>query len=444
MRMLKKILIFLSGTLLLLSVITLIALRLLDAFATDITFDDSDLRLSRVTVADEDNAYFDLVKAGKAMPELTEREKEIFSRHVNDKEWDDKFVKDLLEKSREALEHFDGAAGKPKYQDPAFADPSTVSYTTQIPSVVHLKRLAGAASIGAEDMRRSGRIGDAVAAAVRIIEVGQKMQDSQGMLVYYLVGSQIKKSGLERIRYIAGRSKLKPAELVDIIDKLEPFKKNRDGLVNGYKMEYAIMNTMIPIDDAFRLQPDTLGEEISYRIYKFLRIPPFNRFFFNANQTRSYNANSWRNRINNLDRSYSLYDVSEPDDLKEFRNTGAVKLLFTENAVGKILHTIGTPTIEGCRVCTEDFAISATQIVTATRAYYIEHKRYPTSLDELTPKYISKVPQDPYDGKPLRYSADKKIIYSVGEGLKDLGGSPDEKPDKMKNPTIKIEFKEEQ
>ena len=46
----------------------------------------------------------------------------------------------------------------------------------------------------------------------------------------------------------------------------------------------------------------------------------------------------------------------------------------------------------------------------------------PATLDALVPKYISAVPRDPFDGKPLRYDSKKKIVYSVGYNLKDDGG----------------------
>jgi hypothetical protein len=32
------------------------------------------------------------------------------------------------------------------------------------------------------------------------------------------------------------------------------------------------------------------------------------------------------------------------------------------------------------------------------------------------------VPPDDFDGKPLRYSREKKCVYSVGEDLRDSGG----------------------
>jgi len=38
------------------------------------------------------------------------------------------------------------------------------------------------------------------------------------------------------------------------------------------------------------------------------------------------------------------------------------------------------------------------------------------------PQYLDAVPIDDYDGKPMRYNAAKKVVYSVGRDLKDGGG----------------------
>jgi hypothetical protein len=50
--------------------------------------------------------------------------------------------------------------------------------------------------------------------------------------------------------------------------------------------------------------------------------------------------------------------------------------------------------------------------------------RYPEKLEALAPKYLAKVPQDRFSGKPLVYRpADKGyLLYSVGVNGKDEGG----------------------
>jgi hypothetical protein len=50
--------------------------------------------------------------------------------------------------------------------------------------------------------------------------------------------------------------------------------------------------------------------------------------------------------------------------------------------------------------------------------------RYPDTLRELTPDYLTSTPVDPFDGLPLRYR--KKdggyLLYSIGPDLKDDSG----------------------
>jgi hypothetical protein len=49
----------------------------------------------------------------------------------------------------------------------------------------------------------------------------------------------------------------------------------------------------------------------------------------------------------------------------------------------------------------------------------------PVQLAALVPEYIAEIPQDPFDGKPLRMArlTDGMIIYSVGHDRADDGGN---------------------
>ena len=56
------------------------------------------------------------------------------------------------------------------------------------------------------------------------------------------------------------------------------------------------------------------------------------------------------------------------------------------------------------------------------KAFKMEKGALPESLDQLAPDYIDAVLLDDFDGRPLRYSREKKILYSVGKDLEDSGG----------------------
>ncbi|MBZ1356675.1 MAG: hypothetical protein KY054_02835 [Candidatus Nealsonbacteria bacterium] len=118
-------------------------------------------------------------------------------------------------------------------------------------------------------------------------------------------------------------------------------------------------------------------------------------------------------------------------------------MLFTENVVGKELHDIIVAVVfPGLleKKCLEDFSVIGTQLLIAIRAYQIETGKVPASLNELVPEYFFEVPRDPFDGKLIKYSPEKKIIYSVGKDLKDSGGSEGKNWRTMEDPSFKVEF----
>jgi hypothetical protein len=65
------------------------------------------------------------------------------------------------------------------------------------------------------------------------------------------------------------------------------------------------------------------------------------------------------------------------------------------------------------------------QAVLAVERFRLSHGGVlPSSLEELVPTYLSSVPADPYDGKPLRFkrSDSSYVIYSIGSDGTDNGG----------------------
>ena len=63
----------------------------------------------------------------------------------------------------------------------------------------------------------------------------------------------------------------------------------------------------------------------------------------------------------------------------------------------------------------------------ALKRYQLKYGSYPDALSKLVPQFLSAVPPDPVDGKPLRYRLNSDgtfLLYSVGENGKDDGGNP--------------------
>jgi len=84
--------------------------------------------------------------------------------------------------------------------------------------------------------------------------------------------------------------------------------------------------------------------------------------------------------------------------------------------------------------------VSTTKLLFALKAYKNDTGDLPISLNELSPQYISTIPIDPFNGKPIRYLLKKKMLYSVGSDLTDSGGSVGDEWQKMPDPSFKINF----
>jgi hypothetical protein len=74
-------------------------------------------------------------------------------------------------------------------------------------------------------------------------------------------------------------------------------------------------------------------------------------------------------------------------------------------------------------------AATIMQTEVALRRYNFDHGSYPNSLRLLIPKYLKKIPVDPFgQGKPLHYNlldgGKDFLLYSLGPNLRDDGGKP--------------------
>ena len=63
-------------------------------------------------------------------------------------------------------------------------------------------------------------------------------------------------------------------------------------------------------------------------------------------------------------------------------------------------------------------------VLLATERYQLAQGDWPNSLEDLTPRFLAKIPLDPMDGKPLRFKrvGDGFVVYSVYPDGVDRGG----------------------
>ena len=134
-------------------------------------------------------------------------------------------------------------------------------------------------------------------------------------------------------------------------------------------------------------------------------------------QTNDFFEDALENQSNELDElGIAKLDIKFPrlpSEESDFRGMLSESVLTTSAYVKRVMR------VEVAR----EMMITAI----ALKRHQIKYGKYPPNLNSLVPEFISVVPHDSVDGKPLRYRLNTDgtfLLYSVGENSKDDGGSP--------------------
>lgn len=404
----------------------------LSVFSKDIPPpNDADLQLKPIAVPRQHNAYYSLVSIQKYLSVPTDDSNLL--EHLAGQKWNQGLVGSMLKANQQALRYFDQAAYKPQFHDP------TINVHT-VPSadvLMSFRNIAWVSSLKAAYLFRIGREREAFREAMKTIDIGQRVQNSQGTMLHYFFGTDMKRIGLERIRQMAASTRVSPQILLSYVRKLEEYKMNEEGLKAAFKYEYGAFAALYDKDVLAKIKSKTGEQMESLKKYSF---------YFKPNKTKSLFVDFFRAQMR---------EVGVPCGLRKFReiqrftdrNSSTTKLLLkalvTENVIGKVLFDIGIArflvTVHETR-CEDDLLISATQALLALRAHKMEKGKHPVWLGELVPQYLPKVLRDPFDGKPLRYAAAKKVVYSVGMDLIDSGGREPKKGSQTGDRGFRIHF----
>jgi len=127
--------------------------------------------------------------------------------------------------------------------------------------------------------------------------------------------------------------------------------------------------------------------------------------------------------IQNVSRPYAEMDLPE-DDEPSPSYLNVLILILRPNGFAKMLLPAPDYLNRYLKAkCKVQVRLTALRLAVACRLYELREGQLPETLEFLVPTFLDRVPCDPFDGKPFRYSPEQAIVYSVGEDLKDSGGS---------------------
>lgn len=375
--------------------------------------DDADLRPARAEIPEDRNALASFNQAGEKVDVPFDAQEEL-EDILDGRRYDQAKVDDLLRRNAEALTLWRQGLARPALQAPRIDDiAADMGYCY---SWLEIARLV---DLSALSLCRQGKDDEAFHEAMSIVRFGRMVMGADGGLITFLIGKTVEEIGLVRLRRMIPQARLDKGQLaLGVRELARPSPPGAD-LANALRVEYQVYAKSI--DDLHSGNPLFGGGSAKSG---GRRRRPVAAFALHVNRTKGMFAEVMRPCVENAAKPYA--EMVWPERPARVRKSVSWLLwtFVTGNGIGKMVFAAMALDYTGCleQKCTRNISVAATRLLLALKGYKMDKGRLPETLDELVPAYIEAVPPDDFDGRPFRYSASKKVIYSVGKNLTDDGG----------------------
>ncbi len=328
------------------------------------------------------------------------------------------------------------AASAPNPQVPTCTSPTDRVYYLR--GVLHLNQLfcaSAAYRVSTGDIAGAYAELETAIAFARIVSRG-------GAIIHALVDITCGLQACRTMRLIALQNNVPPEVAGRAINCLLESDKSAEPLAETFRQEYRVVPTMAKM--FFDPRSQTLfgfDEKManSERQARWLANPFEKLLGISQERVTADLADVYQCLVNLADRPYDVEHLQRFEDsvVPPVKPGGLIRL---DDPVGYIIAKLTvlsfTPIIVKYRRRAAE--LRATAVVLALRQYQQAEQHSPQTLQDLVPKYLSEVPVDPFDGKPLRYRVrtdGRWIVYSVGPNqLDENGEQPKGDPRKYTDP----------
>ncbi|MFA5249505.1 MAG: hypothetical protein WC397_03160 [Candidatus Paceibacterota bacterium] len=415
--------------------------QILGVFFRDIKpIDDSDLTFEKMVVPQEQNAYYDFISLEKGdevkYPEGGLGREQCFT--------DEKCLKETGQANKENFAVIDRVLSKQYFVNPDYADPEKSSIFNVVYNDQAILYLS---SLQPYYLLQKGENEKAIEAAFKIFEIAQKIKSGRPGRVDVLVAIALEGIGTKAVRDIIKGSDFSSADLLRYSQKVGELENN-DGevlVLTFGKASYFEMRNLVDDLSSGKITTSGLLSIYSINMADGPKVDPIteriftNKFYLQPNKTKKLFAEEERKVVEAIK---AACDSSLLSDYMVGKTASAWNLQpisrFYPNYGGLVLYGMTVANMSGARLasCSSQSQLVMTRSLLALKAYQQDKGRLADSLDVLVPDYLPEVPKDPFSGEALKYSLEKKIIYSIGQkgaeqNLVDDGG--DEEKDIVMN-----------
>ena len=384
---------------------------------------------------------------------ISDKDSRKAAKIARGEEWDTKFIKRLVSENIKIITDVANAIKRPRFK---FPTAKTAIDLPQYQNVYQASRLLIFKSkIDANYLN----IDSAIETLTINVNFCQKiMTEENHYLISYMIGIPCISDSLDVIHEITSKHTLKKNQfkkMAAITSRLKPyasddFEKIFPGEIRYTKSTFDKQFKMSIYDRKKLYEDPTDLSNVNKKIFSYTSAF-FPKYYFHPNAVINFFSEIYakamadvplycsdmKARIETKDDDFpfeTFYNPLTPYWIRHKQFTWSWKKYFERR----------------CLAHTYYDAVSA---IIAIQAYQQDHKKLPKNLNELIPTYMDRLPIDYFNGAPLKYSADDKWLYSVGNDYQDDKGSalgftrgrcykPDKKNTCDTNPTFPIDWNE--
>lgn len=367
---------------------------------------DAGLQLDRTTIPAQSNAFYALETAAAKMW-WPDEEVQNFLSELSATNWDEALAVEVLKTNQAALADWDASAKLTAFQVPEFNMGDNMDYLFG-----GWKKLSSLSITRARHLVHIGQTDAAFQSLLAHASLGHKMENAHGVIIHYLVGHSVSSQALACMRESLTATNLNPMQLKACAEQLDLLTKDEnDCFANTIKCEY--QTTLQVLDDMRhgKITDQETGQPI-VRAHRF-------NLAINYSKTKALFADAAQTMVNDASCYYNdakFPDTSHPPTM--------VPLILSGNFAGEVMYFMMVPAWSGvvAKKARADVEFQATRTLLALRAFQLTYGKLPENIAALVPEFLDRVPVDDFNGQPLHYSATDKMVYSVGQNLKDDGG----------------------
>jgi hypothetical protein len=363
---------------------------------------DADLIPVVTPIPDSQNAY-SIVMRSAAASRLNSSERYTIIRQLDGSISSATVVQGYVARSTETLALFSELSRRSAMQEPDSAVPSFPG-SGPVPSYMDVYSAARLSLVRADVLARQGRIAEALAICLTVVDVGRIFAKGPKLLDS-LAGMGLIDLGAARALRFVRADGIDRGRLLAAARRLSVKSGAAEGLQSGFRYRYR---------DAAYLH----DHEAEFFERRHPNPTPLQRLAITLTksgltESRPHRWNAWEAA------AARLLIAAAP---KACTTAGLTTAGWPPPGLRshRIAEFLAGFTFSGSedffrRRCTTDFRLSAAAVAAAAQAYRSDRGRFPDRLDDLAPRYVPAVPIDPFNGAAPIYSHHDGSIHSVAK-----------------------------